>query len=412
MAVNKQTYAIYTVIGAVLIDSIGFGIVIPVIPNLVAERASVPMDQAAALGGWLLVAFAIAQFIFGPITGALSDRYGRRPVLLLSMTAFGLDYLLMAFAPNYSWLLVGRMISGMAGAIYGPANAYIADCAPAEDRARYFGLIGAAFGIGFILGPALGGLLGGFGTQAPFLMAAGLALFNAALGFFIVPESLATNLRRPFDLRRANPLGTFRQLWSLAPIRGLVVAQVLWQMAHQVYPSSWSFVMTLKFDWTPTMIGLSLAYVGMTMAVAQAGLVGPLVKRWGNSNALQIGLIVGTVELIANGLTPVGWAVFIIMTFGILECLVYPTINAQLSAAVPADAQGELQGGLAGIQSVTEILAPAIYGQTLSYFSGPLAPVFFPGAPFLLAAGFAAIAWVAVRQHSGTSQPSTPVVSA
>jgi DHA1 family tetracycline resistance protein-like MFS transporter len=406
MALNKQTYALYTVIGAVLIDSIGFGIVIPVIPNLIAERASVPMDQAAALGGWLLVAFAIAQFIFGPIVGALSDRYGRRPVLLLSMTAFGLDYLLMAFAPNYGWLLVGRLISGMAGAIYGPANAYIADSVPAEDRARYFGLIGAAFGVGFILGPAIGGLLGGLGTKAPFMMAAGLALFNAALGFFIVPESLAPNLRRPFDLARANPLGTFRQLWSLAPIRGLVIAQFLWQMAHQVYPSSWSFVMTLKFDWTPAMIGLSLAYVGLTMTVAQAGLVGPLVKRWGQSNALQIGLIIGTIELIANGLSPVGWGVFVIMTFGTLECLVYPTINASLSASVPADSQGELQGGIAGIQSVTEILAPAIYGQTLSYFAGPLAPVSFPGAHFLLAAGFAALAFVAVRQHSGTNRPS------
>jgi DHA1 family tetracycline resistance protein-like MFS transporter len=387
---DRKYWAIYTLVGAVLIDSIGFGIIIPVLPDLIADLAQVPTDQAAALGGWLLVAFAATQFLAGPIIGNLSDQFGRRPVILGSMLAFGLDYALMALAPSFAWLVVGRVISGLAGAIYGPANAYIADVAAPEDRPRFFGLIGAAFGIGFIIGPALGGLLGLLGPRAPFLAAALLALVNATVGFFVLTESLAPSNRRAFVLSNANPLGAFRRLSAFKSLRILFLIQFLWLMAHQIYPSTWAFFAKLKFDWSPGMIGLSLAYVGVVMTIVQVGVVGPLTKRLGERRALMLGLSVAVAEFVANAFVPVGWGVFVILTLGALEGLVYPSMSALLTSQVPASSQGELQGGLASVSSITEILAPFLFSQILSWFSGPSAPIHLPGAAFLVAAGFAA----------------------
>jgi DHA1 family tetracycline resistance protein-like MFS transporter len=396
---QQRLFGVYTVIGAVLIDSIGFGVILPVLPTLIASIANVPMSEAAALGGWLMVAFALTQFLFGPIMGNLSDRFGRRPIILLSLFAFAFNYALMAYAPSFGWLFVGRLVSGMAGAIYGPANAYIADALPQEERAKYFGYIGAAFGIGFILGPALGGVLGDFGPRAPFLAAAILAAANGVIGLFLLPESLGADLRRPFVLANANPWSAARRIWAFESIRGLILAQFLWMLAHFAYPSAWAFYMKLKFDWSPTMIGLSLAYVGLMMTVAQISLVGPVIKRLGERRALELGMVIAIVELLGTGLSPVGWAIFVTMTIGALEGLVYPCMSAQLTAAVPKDRQGELQGGLASLQSIAEIIAPALFTQTLSFFSADATPLYFPGAPFVIAAGFVLGALMIIRRN-------------
>ncbi len=395
---QQRTFGVYTVIGAVLIDSIGFGVIIPVMPTLIASIANVEMNEAASLGGWLMVAYALTQFLFGPVIGNLGDRFGRRPVILASMFAFAFNYALMAYAPTFAWLFLGRLVSGMAGAIYGPAGAYIADVMPADQRARYFGFLGAAFGLGFILGPALGGLLGDFGPRAPFLAAAILAAINGVVGIFALPESLSKDLRRPFSLTNANPWAAARRIWSFQTIRGLIIAQFLWAMAHHAYPSSWAFYVKLKFDWSPTMIGLSLAYVGLMMTIAQTTMVGPIIKRMGERRALELGMIVAIIEFVGTGLSPYGWTMYIAMTLGAMEGLVYPCMSAQLTAAAPQDRQGELQGGLASLQSITEVLAPALFTQTLSFFSAPVAPVYFPGAPFLMAAAIVLAALTIIRR--------------
>lgn len=379
--------AVIFVFIAVLIDSIGFGIVLPVLPQLIVELTGVRMGQAAAYGGWLSFAFAVVQFFCAPILGNLSDRFGRRPVLLSALFALGLDYLIMGVAPTIGWLFFGRIVAGITGAAYTPAYAYIADISSPEKRAQNFGLLGAAFGLGFIIGPLVGGLMGILGPRAPFFAAAGLALLNSAFGFFALPETLPPESRRPFVWSRANPLGTLLQLRKFPLVLWIAAAMFLWQLAHQVLPSVWSFYTILKFNWTTAEVGYSLAAAGIIMVIGQGVLTRVLIPRFGGErNAAMIGLLFGALTYLGYGLATQGWMMYAWLVGWLLGSLAYPSMNAVISRQIPANAQGELQGGVASLFSLSAILGPPLMTQLFSHFSRSDVPVYFPGAPFIAAA--------------------------
>ena len=373
--------AVPIVLGAVLIDSIGFGIVMPVLPGLIVELGGVTLARATELGGLMLFAFALAQFVAGPILGNLGDRFGRRPVLLAAMLAFAADYALMAFAPTLAWLFVGRVVAGITGAVYGPANAVLADVTPPERRGATFGLMGATFGLGFIIGPALGGLLAGFGTRAPFLAAAALALVNAAAIAALLPETLDAAHRRGFDWRRANVFGAFKPLLAAGGAAPILFAALTWQIAHMVYPATWAFFCEIAFDWGPADIGWSLAASGFCMALAQAFLTGRVIARVGEVWAVVIGLTAGGLVFLAYGFVTAGWQVYALIPFSAIGGLVFPSINAILSRRVDAANQGALQGGMASLASVAAIVGPLVMAGALA--TG--ARHGFPGAAFVLA---------------------------
>jgi DHA1 family tetracycline resistance protein-like MFS transporter len=376
---------------AVLIDSVGFGIVLPVFPQLIMDLTGVRVARAAEYGGWLAFVYSLMQFFCAPILGNLSDRFGRRPVLLFALLALGVDYLIMGCAPVISWLFIGRAISGIAGASWTPAYAYIADITPAEKRAQNFGLMGAAFGIGFIVGPAIGGLLGEFGPRAPFIAAGAIALANTALGFFALPESLPQHSRRPFVWSRANPLGTINQIRRYPSLPWMIGSLFLWQLGHQVLPTTWAFYTIAKFNWKPAEVGSSLAFVGVLMALAQGVLTRWLIPRLGGErSAAGLGLIVAFFTFIGYGLATNGWMMYAVSTATLFVALAYPAMNALMSQQIPADAQGELQGAVASASSLSSIIGPPFMTEIFSYFSGPAAPIHFPGAAFLAAAGLTA----------------------
>lgn len=392
----KRPHALIFICLTVLIDTIGFGIIVPVLPDLLMEVGKIDLEQATRVGGYLLVIYGVLQFFCGPIVGNLSDRFGRRPVLLLSLVAFGIDYLLMAIAPTIALLFLGRAIAGIAGAIYGPAGAYIADITAPEKRAQAFGMMGAMFGIGFILGPALGGMIAHFGLRAPFIAAGVLALANAVYGYFALPETLGKENRRPFSLARANPFGTLQSLLKFPGVVPMAAIAFLWQLAHQVYPATWSFFAKARFDWTPTQIGFSLAYVGLMMAVVQGLLVGRIVKAIGEPRAVFVGIATGSAAFLVNAFATESWVVYVSMTIGALQGLAYASLNALMSQRIPANAQGELQGGLSSMTSLAAIFGPLIMTQSLAAFASPHGEVFFPGAAFLVAGGLGLLCLVGV----------------
>ena len=371
----------------VLIDSIGFGIILPVLPRLIMELTGVGIDQAARYGGWLSFVYALMQFFCAPVLGNLSDRFGRRPVLLFALLALGVDYLIMGVAPVIGWLFLGRLVAGMAGASFTPAYAYVADITPPQRRAQSFGLMGAAFGIGFIVGPAIGGVLGALGSRAPFFTAGAIALANAAFGYFALPESLPAARRRPFDWARANPLGTLAQMRRHPAVLLTLGALFLWQLAHQVLPSTWAFYTISKFHWTSAQVGWSLAFVGLCMAVAQGALTRVLVP-WlgGERRAARAGMVAALIAYIGYALATQGWMMYVVGLSSFLFALTYPSMNALASQQIPANAQGELQGAVASLYSLSAIVGPPLMTQIFSRFSGPTAAVYFPGAAFLAAA--------------------------
>lgn len=384
--------AVPIVLLVLLLDAIGFGIVLPVLPNLIVHLAHVGVAQATRIAGYMLVAYAGMQFLAGPVIGNIGDRFGRRPVLLACVLAFSIDYGLMAAAPAIGWLFVGRLVAGIAGASYGPANAVLADVTKPEERARVFGLMGAAFGGGFILGPALGGLLASFGTRAPFIAAASLAGVNFLWVLFRLPETLAPKDRRPFEWRRANVFGTFGPLLRLPQAAPLILASLLWQLAHQVYPSTWAFWAELRFHWTSAQIGASLAAAGISMALAQVFVTGPAVARLGEQRSVIIGMLVGGASFALYAFVSQSWMVYAIIVFSALQGLVYPSMNALLSRMTDASNQGALQGGMASVASVAAIIGPLTLTQTLAFG----AEHGEPGSAFLAAAGLVAIALAVV----------------
>ena len=400
--------AVPIVLLVLLIDAIGFGIVLPVLPSLIVHLADVTMAQATRISGYMLVAYAGMQFLAGPIIGNIGDRVGRRPVLLLCAIAFTIDYALMAAAPTTGWLFLGRLVAGIAGATYGPANAVLADVTPPQDRARVFGLMGAAFGGGFILGPALGGLLAEFGTRAPFIAAATLAGLNVIWILFGLPETLKPEDRRRFDWRRANAFGTFAPLLHESKAIPLILVSLLWQIAHQVYPSTWAFWAVLKFNWTSAQIGWSLAAAGVSMALAQVFLTGRAVALFGEERSIMTGMLAGGISFALYAFVPQGWMVYPIIFFSALQGLVYPSTNALLSRMTDASNQGALQGGMASVMSVAAIVGPLTMTQTLA--AG--AEHGFAGSAFLAAASMVAVAlmvvWFGVLRRPADDNAAAP----
>lgn len=384
---NAGGKAIAVVFLTVLIDTIGLGIIIPVTPELLMQLTGESLGQAAVYGGWLYFAFALTSFFCAPVLGNLSDRFGRRPVLLLSLLAFGVDYMVMGIAQWIGWLFLGRIVAGIAGGAYTPAYAYIADISPPDKRAQNFGLMGAAFGIGFIIGPAIGGLLGGLGTRAPFFAAGAMALLNFAFGYFALPETLAPESRRPFVWSRANPAGTLLQMRNHPFVLRLLMVMFLWQLAMQVLPTTWAFYTMLRFGWSEAAIGYSLAFVGIIMAITQGGLTRVLVPLFGGERpAAFLGLLFGALCFTGFAFATSGWMMYAWMLGWFVVGLAYPSLNALMSRNIPGSAQGELQGGVASVYSLSCIFGPPLMTGALGWFSGPNAPFHFPGAAFMVAA--------------------------
>ena len=374
--------AIPIVLTILLLDSIGFGIVLPVLPGLIVHLGQVSLPEATRIAGYMLVIYALAQFFAGPVIGNLGDRFGRRPVLLFATVAFALDYLFMAAAPTLVWLFVGRAIAGIAGATYGPANAVLADITPPEKRGATFGLMGAAFGLGFIIGPAIGGLTASFGTRTPFIIAAALATLNALWIAFRLPETLPEERRRPFRWRDSHIFGVFRPLFHAGGATPLLIAAFLWQLAHIVYPSTWAFWGELAMHWDAAMIGWSLAAAGLAMALAQTFVTGPAIARFGEARTVVIGMVVGGLAFLGYVFARADWLVFAIIFLSALQGLVWPSMNALLSRMTDASHQGALQGGMASIASIAAIIGPLAMTQALAFG----AERGEPGGAFLLAA--------------------------
>jgi MFS transporter, DHA1 family, tetracycline resistance protein len=369
-----------------LLDVIGFGIIIPVIPRFISELMGSNLSNASLISGWLMFSFSIMQFIFSPILGSLSDKYGRRPILLISLFGFCLNYLMIGFAPSIAWLFVGRILAGIMGASFTTGTAYIADISTPEKRAQNFGIVGAAFGIGFIIGPVLGGTLGHFGPRVPFFAAAGLTFLNWLYGYFVLPESLPKEHRRSFDLKRANPVGSLMQLKKYPLISGLVASLICVYIAGFATQSTWTFFTMEVFHWNEAMVGLSLGAVGLMVAIVQGGLIRIINPKLGSKNSIYVGLLLYTIGFILIAFATKGWMLFAFLVPYCLGGIAGPAVQGIMSNQVPANEQGELQGALTSLMSVTSIIGPILMTGIFSYFTGKHAFVYLPGAPFLLGA--------------------------
>jgi DHA1 family tetracycline resistance protein-like MFS transporter len=370
------------------IDNVGLGIVIPVMPKIIVSLIGGTVGEAAPYGGWLFDAYAIMQFLFAPLIGNLSDRFGRRPVLIIALVALGIDYTITGLAPTIAWLFVGRLLSGAAGGTYSTVNAYVADISPPEKRAANFGLIGAAFGLGFIVGPLLGGFFGQFGPRVPFFVAGGLAFVNALYGYFVLHETLAKEDRRPFEFARANPAGALVALSRFPLLVTLFAVFVLLQFAHDSNPAVWTYYTMFKFHWTILQVSFSLVAVGVLGVFISAVLTGYVVSWIGEAGAIYLGLVLGAVGFTGVALATQGWMVYAWLPFSMFMALAMPALNAVASQHVGPDEQGELQGALASLGSLTSIAAMPSMSYLFAWFTSANAPIYFPGAPFLMAAFF------------------------
>ena len=389
----KRTPGLAFIFVTMLLDVLGFGLVIPIMPKLVAALSHGGVSAGARDYGWLLSLFGLMQFFFSPILGTLSDRFGRRPILLLSLLFSGLDYIILAVAPSLIWLYIGRILSGITSASFTTASAYIADVSPPEKRSQNFGLIGAAFGIGFILGPAMGGLLGGWGARVPFWAAAGLSFANLLYGALILPESL--NLK-PAGVawRESNPLGALKVLGKYPIVWGLTGSLIASNLAGQSLNSTWVLFTTARFSWGVRENGISLAVFGAVSLIYQVGLARILLPRLGERRIIVIGLAVGVVEYIAFALATHGWMIYVIPFLSGISFLSGQATQGILSQQVGEDEQGTLQGSLASLVSLTGIVGPVMATSLFAYFTRPAAPVQFPGAAFVLASFLTAVALV------------------
>lgn len=381
-----------------ILDVTGLGIIIPVMPTLIQELTGSTISQAAELGGWLISVYAIAQFFCAPIVGGLSDRFGRRPVLLASLFGFGLDYLFLAFAPTIGWLFVGRCIAGVMGASFTTGAAYIADVSTPENRSQNFGMIGAAFGLGFIIGPVIGGLLGGLGPRVPFMAAAGLSLLNWLYGFFILPESLKPENRRAFHWKRANPVGTLISLWRFPIVAGLIVALAFLYLSAHAVQSNWSYYTIEKFKWNEAAIGVSLGVVGIVSAIVQGGLIRVIIPKLGQQRSVYVGLGMYALGYTLFAFATQGWMMY---GFTVVYCLggiAMPALQGIMAGIVPASEQGELQGGFTSLMSFTSILGPPLMNGLFAHFTRVGTTVYFPGAAMLLGAILTLISSILARR--------------
>ena len=369
---------------ALFIDSLGIGIIIPVAPQLVMELSGLPLADAAPIAGWLTLSYALMQFVFSPILGNLSDRYGRKPILLASLAALAIDYVLIGLAPTLAWLFVGRIIAGIAGATFATANAVVADIIPPEKRAKYFGFNGAAWGLGFVIGPVIGGLLGQYGPRVPFFAAAAFTAVNFLIALAVMRETLPPAARREFSARRANALGALRAMRRIPGAMWVLFVLLMYQIGHDTLPSTWVWVTMAKFGWTERDIGLSLAVLGFGTIIVQGGLVGLFTQRIGEHRTALLGLGCGAVGFVGYAFATTPAMLFASVPLGCLTGLTMPALRAILSRATPANAQGELQGAIAGIVSFTAVVIPFTMTHLFSWATAAHPP--FPGASFLAAA--------------------------
>lgn len=406
---SQRKPAITLILITLFIDTMGFGIIIPVVPDLLKEMSGNPStSHAAFIGGFLITTYSVMQFIFGPIFGGLSDRFGRRPVLLASLFGFGCDYLITAFAPTIGWLFFARFFAGILGASFTTGGAYISDISTPENRAQNFGLIGVAFGLGFILGPMLGGLLGAYGLRMPFFVAAGLTLINWLYAFFFLPESLSPEHRRKFDWKRANPLGTFKSLFQYEVIKKLFVALTLVYIAAHAVQSNWSFFTAEKFNWGPKEIGISLTVVGVAFAFVQGGLIRVIIPKLGQNKSVYVGLSLTAVGMVLYGVATQSWMMYAFTVVYCLGGIAGPALQGVMAGVIPPNAQGELQGGFTSLMSLTSIFGPLLMNVVLfPYFTSADAPIYFPGSAMLLGALFCLIAAIIARATL-KKQPTAP----
>lgn len=384
---TSRTPAMIFIFITMLIDVIGFGLIIPVLPKLLEEMTGGDLSTASRWGGWLMFTYAGMQFLFSPIIGGLSDRYGRRPVILAALFAFGIDFILSGLAPNIWWFFVGRLLAGITGATFTSGMAYIADVSPIEKRAQNFGMVGAAFGMGFIIGPLIGGVVSyHFGIRAPFFVAAGLALLNWLYGYFVLPESLAPENRRPFDWKRANPVGSLLSLRRYPVILSLVASLICIYVAGHANQSTWTYITMKKFDWDERWVGYSLAFVGLMTGIVQGGLTRVLIPKLGERNSVFIGLGLYALGFVLFAFASEGWMMFAFMVPFAFGGLAGPSLQGIISGQVPSNEQGELQGALTSLISLTSIIGPLLMTNLFAHFTAPDAQVQFPGAPFLMGA--------------------------
>ncbi len=386
-----------------LIDVMGWGIIIPVLPKLIASLKHITINEASSYGGLLISAFAITQFVFAPLVGNLSDRYGRRPVLLCSLLGFCIDYLFLAWAPSYGWLFVGRVIAGLTGASFTTGAAYIADVSTPETRAKNFGMIGAAFGLGFIIGPLIGGMLVSLGLRAPFIAAAILCFLNFCYGYFVLPESLPQERRRAFEWKKANPFGALKFLQRFPAIGGLALCYFLIYFAAMAVQGNWSYFTMDQFHWSGKMVGISLAVIGFLVAGVQVGLI-RVVHPWlGNNRSIYTGLLLYSLGLFLFAFATQGWMMFVFLVPYCLGGIAGPALQSTLTGHVPPNHQGELQGALTSLMSLTTIFGPLLMNNLYTYFTTAKAPFYFPGAPFLLGGllmiSSALVAWLNLRNE-------------
>jgi DHA1 family tetracycline resistance protein-like MFS transporter len=386
------------IVVTIFIDAIGFGIIMPVLPQLVMEVGKIDLPHAIEIGAWIGLVMAVATFLASPVLGNLSDRFGRRRVLLLSLGGLAADYTLLTVVGTLPWLFVARAISGIFGGSYAAAQAAIADITKPEDRARNFGFVGAAFGVGFVVGPSIGGLLGEMSPRAPFVAAAILAAANMLYGLIIFPETLPKERRRAFDWRRANPLGALKTMRSLPGMGGVATVLILWQIASLVYPMTWSFYCIAQLGWSPGMIGASLAAVGVAIAVGQAFVVGPAVARFGERDAATLGILVAVAVYVGYAFTTTTWGAFLLLVPVALQAPVQPSLMAMMSRRATPETQGEVQGISAMAMGLGQLVAPILLTGTMAYFTATTAPVHFAGAAFIVAAIFGLLAILMLRR--------------
>jgi DHA1 family tetracycline resistance protein-like MFS transporter len=390
------------ILTTVFIDMVGIGIVYPVLPKLIEGMMEGEVASASTFYGVLVGIYYLANFLVSPALGALSDSIGRRPVILVSLAALGVDYIILALAPNLWWLVAGRLIAGLLGATFTAANAYIADISPPEKRAQNFGLVGAAFGIGFIAGPMMGGFLGEYGARLPFVAAAGLSLINCLFGIFVLPESLKPENRRRFNWREANPVGAFIKVSVYPAVMGLIVVAILANLAERGLEATWVLFTTYRYGWGPFDVGISLAAVGILIAVVQGGLIRIIVPRLGEWRTLVIGLIAAAISFVLYAFATEGWMVYAIMIFHILGwgCS-GPALQALCSRAVPNNEQGLVQGVLMAIATATGVIGSPLSAIIFGYFISPAAPFIFPGAAFFAGALLFAASLFFIRKPEG-----------
>lgn len=402
----KRNLPVYFIFITTVLDSMGIGIIMPVMPDLLQEVGNLNLSDAARWGGWLTVVFAINQFLFAPTLGGLSDAYGRRPVLLISLLVMTIDYLVLVFAQSMWLLFLARIVGGVTAATQSTASAYMADISSEEDKAKNFGLLGAAFGLGFILGPLLGGILAEYGSRAPFLAAAILAFANMLFGYFVLPETVTPSLRRSFNWQRANPFGAFRQMQKLPGMLPLLSVFLLLSIAFFVYPAIWAYFGRAQFSWDAGLVGLTLACYGLGVVIIQGVLIGPVLKKLGERTTAITGMCIHLLSFLAYPFMTQTWQIFAFLPISVFSALAMPALQGIMSNSVPRNAQGELQGAMGSLTALATIISPLVMTQVFGFFTSESAPVYLPSAPFLLSAVAVIIAiFIMRRQQPAGAHP-------